>query len=103
PGAADEAHRARAGAVGRRGLLLGVDDLGAQRHAEIAVGIHAQKFFIALALDQVARPAPVARRNDLADRALRALEPSALPHLVEPCRERARQSLGRHRSVAFLW
>jgi hypothetical protein len=58
-------------------------DLAAQRHAEIAVGIHAQERLVAFALDEETRAAIALRRNDAADDALAPFQPSAPLHLLE--------------------
>ena len=84
PGSADEADRAGASAIGGGCPLLGLDDFGAQRHAEIAVGIHAQEWGVSLTLNEIARAVDVTPRHDAADHTFNALETSALRHFVKP-------------------
>src|SRR5262245_9408136 len=100
-GSADEANRAGASAIGGDRPLLGLDDLGAQRHAEIAVGIHAQECGASFTLNEIARAVNVTPRHDAADYAFPALETSALLHFVKPSGQNTNQSMGRHSCLAF--
>ena len=102
PGSADEANRAGASAIGGGRPLLGLDDLGAQRHAEIVVGIHAQEWGVSLTLNEIARAVDVTPRHDAADHAFPALETSALRHFVKPSGQNTYQSVGRHGCLVFM-
>jgi hypothetical protein len=101
PGSADEADRTGASAIGGGRALLGLDDLGTQRHAEIAVGIHAQEWGVSLTLNEIAGAVDVTPRHDAADHAFPALESSALRHFVKPSGQNTHQSVGRHGCLAF--
>src|SRR5215510_16448784 len=102
PGSADEASRAGTSAIGGGRPLLGLDDLGAQRHAEIAVGIHAQEWGASFTLNEIARAVDATPRHDAADYAFPALETSALRHFVKPSGQNTNQSVGRHNCLAFM-
>src|SRR5262249_22054599 len=101
PGSADEANRAGASAIGGGRPLLGLDDLGAQRHAEIAVGIHAQEWGASFPLKEIAPAVDVPPRPHAAEYAFPVLETSALRHFVKPSGQNTRQSVGRHSCLAF--
>jgi hypothetical protein len=101
PGSADETDRAGASAIGGGRPLLGLDDFGAQRHAEIAVRIHAQEWGVSLTLNQITGAVDVTPRHDAADHAFPALESSALRHFVKPSGQNTHQSVGRHGRLAF--
>src|SRR5262245_26492835 len=88
-------------AIGGGRPLLGLDDFGAQRQAEIAVGIHAQEWGVSLTLNEIARAVDVTPRHDAADHAFPALETSALRHFVKPSGQNTHQSVGRHSCLAF--
>src|ERR1700730_10619649 len=96
PGAADETYRSGTGAVGSGGLLFGCNDLGTQCHPQIAVGIHAQEWTIALSLDYIPRTPAIARSDHSGDHGLPSLEAPALRHLRESGFKRARQSPNQH-------
>src|SRR5262249_24398657 len=101
PGSADEANRAGTSAIGGGRPLLGLDDLGAQRHAELAVGIHAQEWGASCTLNEIVRAVDVTPRHDVADYAFPVLETSALRHFVKPSGQNTCQSVGRHSCLAF--
>ncbi len=101
-GAADEAHRAGAGAQPARRLLLGRHHLGAQRHAQIAVGVHAQEGALALAGEQEPRSALTGRRLDAGDDVFRPLGGAAGLELGELGGQHPVQSIAGHRRYSPL-
>ena len=95
-GAADEAHRAGAGAVARGRLLLGLHHLGAQPHPQVAVGVHLDERLVAVAVQEEAG-APVALGGEHAgDDVLRALEGAFGLQLVQVIAQGSVDAVERH-------
>src|SRR5208283_4157313 len=91
PCAADEANGARADAEAGCGRRLGRDDLGAQPHAEIIVGVHSQKAPFAFAFDEIAWTLALLWRRDSADDCFVTFRSACPSKLIKPRRERSAQ------------
>jgi len=95
-GAADEAHRPGPGAEARGGGLLGGDDVGSQRHAEVRVRVHADEGAVALSGEVEARAAAAGRRVGGDDDGFDPLGGAGFVKLGDVRGERAGHPVNRH-------
>src|SRR5690606_1155127 len=101
-GPGDEAHRARAHAVGAHRLLLRADQLRPQAHPQVRVRVHTDELAVALALEQEARAAPVARGHDAHDDLLGALRGAGALELLHVLAEAGGKTVDRHLAIPQL-